>query len=612
MKILISVVLFSLLFLASADQEFYRSLYSVSEGDSCDLQADCGRKLVCRDDVCIRCEVDDDCPSKFKCDLKEEGNECTPKGLFPMETSDIAAFIVVFFCSILTSGSGLGGGAVFVPVLVFIGGFNTMMAPALSNSAIFGSMTLAYVFNSQRRANSNGSVKGDAAQQNLPLISYDTTMMLEPLTLAGSIVGVILNQLFPTWLTVTCMALFLFTTAYRTFKKGRSAWLKENKERKMAKLKQISAVADQEMAQTASTPEEKCIAPSSNASTASTHDSPKDLNLDDKPHKDIIPLVSPEEVPSPQSNENNKSSPKDNEDSSPKGDEDSAKAAPAGPSLSDPLDSEAVSSGATLIPACSQESTSGPRSLTLHPVKPSEPSSASSLPTAAAKPPLYPMRVVSILIMTWLLFFLLLLLRGGKGASSVIGVDTCTAGYWTLVILPFPLFSAIVFVYGRRLYRRDATLTLPLKDIIIWTKRRAVMVPGVSTFAGLVAGLFGVGGGTVIGPLLLELHFPADSSAATSSFCILFSSSSIVLQFFIDGLLTWDYAVVMFCVGALGSLLGTRGLARLVKRSGRRSVIVLLISAMVSVSGVMLTINGVSKIKDSIDAGALGFNDPCE
>jgi uncharacterized membrane protein YfcA len=42
----------------------------------------------------------------------------------------------------------------------------------------------------------------------------------------------------------------------------------------------------------------------------------------------------------------------------------------------------------------------------------------------------------------------------------------------------------------------------------------------MSFFAGLLAGLLGIGGGTIFGPLMLEFKIQPEVAAATSSFMI--------------------------------------------------------------------------------------------
>lgn len=62
---------------------------------------------------------------------------------------------------------------------------------------------------------------------------------------------------------------------------------------------------------------------------------------------------------------------------------------------------------------------------------------------------------------------------------------------------------------------------------------RLLWGPVVGFAAGLVAGVFGVGGGVVIGPLLLALK--GEGAAATASCCVVYTAASTALQFFLQG-----------------------------------------------------------------------------
>lgn len=51
--------------------------------------------------------------------------------------------------------------------------------------------------------------------------------------------------------------------------------------------------------------------------------------------------------------------------------------------------------------------------------------------------------------------------------------------------------------------------------------------------AGTVGGLLGVGGGSVMGPLFLELGIPPQVSSATATFAMMFSSSMSVVEYYL-------------------------------------------------------------------------------
>ena len=51
--------------------------------------------------------------------------------------------------------------------------------------------------------------------------------------------------------------------------------------------------------------------------------------------------------------------------------------------------------------------------------------------------------------------------------------------------------------------------------------------------SGCMAGLLGIGGGLILGPLLLQLNIHPMVSTATSNFLVLFTASSTSIQFII-------------------------------------------------------------------------------
>jgi uncharacterized membrane protein YfcA len=65
---------------------------------------------------------------------------------------------------------------------------------------------------------------------------------------------------------------------------------------------------------------------------------------------------------------------------------------------------------------------------------------------------------------------------------------------------------------------------MPEEGAIEWTPRTTLSYPAACSFAGVIAGMFGVGGGIVKGPLMLHLGVLPEVAAATSATMILFTS----------------------------------------------------------------------------------------
>ncbi|XBH56753.1 hypothetical protein VPH35_078501 [Triticum aestivum] len=112
-------------------------------------------------------------------------------------------------------------------------------------------------------------------------------------------------------------------------------------------------------------------------------------------------------------------------------------------------------------------------------------------------------------------------------------VATCSTWYWVLTVLQIPvsvgvsMYQAASLVQGKRaLSSRANNQTSPKAHQIL-----VYCFFGVT--AGVLAGLLGVGGGVVMGPLFLELGIHPQVSSATASFAMMFSSSMAAVEYYL-------------------------------------------------------------------------------
>ena len=87
---------------------------------------------------------------------------------------------------------------------------------------------------------------------------------------------------------------------------------------------------------------------------------------------------------------------------------------------------------------------------------------------------------------------------------------------------------------------------------------------GIGLLAGVLSGLFGVGGGTVIVPLLvLLLHFDQRLAAGTSLAAIVPTASVGVISYAVSGSVAWIPALILAAGAVVGAQIGTRLLPRI-------------------------------------------------
>jgi uncharacterized membrane protein YfcA len=232
----------------------------------------------------------------------------------------------------------------------------------------------------------------------------------------------------------------------------------------------------------------------------------------------------------------------------------------------------------------------------------------------------FPVSYVWPLAASWLVILVQSMLRGGHGSPSIIGVPCGSDDYWLLTVLPLTLLVAVTVYIGYGLRLRNRLKVLSgfgfAEGDIHWIRHRVILVPTVCITAGVAAGLLGIGGGMVKGPIMLEMGILPAVQSATTSFMILFTSSSTTLQFAINGQFPGtkqiDYALWFAFVGFLGGLTGQKVVALLVKRFKRESIIIFIMSATIGLSALAMGLVGLQSTISDFERGVhLGFHSFC-
>lgn len=183
------------------------------------------------------------------------------------------------------------------------------------------------------------------------------------------------------------------------------------------------------------------------------------------------------------------------------------------------------------------------------------------------------------------------LLKGG-GEFSPLGIRCGSIEYWALTGFLFIYLigcSLVVRRYLLRWGRRKAQCNYEyIEGDVKWTRRSTVVYPCICFFAGLSAGLFGVGGGVVKGPLMLWMGVDPTVASATSACMILFTSFTAATSFIAFGLVQTDYAVVLFLVGIVATAIGQTIVIYLVNKYQRSSPIIISIGAVLLLSAILL------------------------
>lgn len=487
----------------------------------------------------VRCEAATDCILQSLKHSTCRNGVCVNNDLFPLSNKEIFGSMSAFVAIILASGSGLGGGGLLVPLYILIMTMSSHEAVPLSKSTIFGGAIASFLLNVKKR---------HPLVHSRPLIDYETMLLMEPMTLAGTIVGVNLNAVFPEWLITMLIVLLLTQTTIRMYHKGKKIW----KEEADAENDIIAEI----VAYWKLLPYEPNLKQFQIVARAylkwKTYKSPKkeEVRLNILPQK-----------------------------------------------YSSSVD---VHCSSTITEASSEDEASNDENeweyLMSRKLEKKQSIKYYSVEKISHARRSVPKADLAVLFVTWIGLVLFSMTRGGHGTPSVIGLSCGSTSYWLLTFVSLSFFMSVTLYFGMKINRSHTILQssdyLYIKGEMVWTREAIVKFPALCTVAGIAAGLLGIGGGMVKGPILLDMGLLPQVSSATSSSMILFTSSATTIQFIILGTLSLDHALWHGVVGFVAGLIGQLGMSYLIKKYRKSALVIFFIAFIVGVSGLVMGVLG--------------------
>lgn len=121
----------------------------------------------------------------------------------------------------IASAAGVGGGGIFMPLLVACCGMTPGQAVPIAQAMIFGGSVINFMFFVSQCHPL--STKGNLRSK----IDYDGVVLLEPMLCVGVTVGVIIHRAMPDWFLIVLLCLTLIPAIQRTAKKAMTQYRAE-------------------------------------------------------------------------------------------------------------------------------------------------------------------------------------------------------------------------------------------------------------------------------------------------------------------------------------------------------------------------------------------------
>ena len=206
-------------------------------------------------------------------------------------------------------------------------------------------------------------------------------------------------------------------------------------------------------------------------------------------------------------------------------------------------------------------------------------------------------KVVILVVMFAVLITLNLIKGGGPAFPSPVGIECGGVMYWAVTLAIFVwVFAIALYMRSELIQKWKTKKRLRYKYApgdVEWNERNTIIYPLLCIFAGFCAGMFGIGGGVVKGPLMLEMGVHPMVAAATVAVMIFMTAIAATTSFIAFGTLTFDYGGYLFVFGLGATAIGQFGVAYLVKKYKRTSLISLSIGAVVALSTLLMGLQSV-------------------
>jgi uncharacterized membrane protein YfcA len=515
-----------------------------------------------------------DCEGNLNTD--NANKQCFTRKIFNAKDNPSTAYLLrdiigmlVWFCAAgVATACGVGGGGIYVPLGIVLINFAPKPASGLSQCSIFGASLGGLLLNLRNThpftskiektgevSDGNGSPDGERSEANIPtndegepntetskyftrpLIDYDMALFLAPMEMAGAVLGVLIQKIFPNWLYLFTAAVILGFTAKKTFAK----WV-TTRDKELAKQAALESDATSQgqravaPATDGENPKESTI-----TTTAEVGKAPATTPSSDGAEEIEVKADIPDVVPN--EDDQSASDPDDGLVDSQNGEEEVV------------MDAEKIAKRIWYLERDARQ---------------------------------YPVEKLVCFGVLWIGLTLLTFFKGGKGVKSLVGIDCSSAWYGVMIGIQFLWTFGFAIYFAIKLMRE----TTEKKQIgypfhsqdVLWDFEKTRFYAFFTFVAGIVAGLIGIGGGMVLGPLMLVMGIYPRVSTATTATMIVLTSSSVAILYVTSGLVPWQYAVTFFCTCFTGALVGKTKIDQHVKKTGKASILIFLLAMIIALA----------------------------
>lgn len=186
--------------------------------------------------------------------------------------------------------------------------------------------------------------------------------------------------------------------------------------------------------------------------------------------------------------------------------------------------------------------------------------------------PWYKLKEILVIV---ILIFLLVIIRGGKGVSSVAGITYCSDMDFGMLGIQLAAYLVClirnVFLIQRWENEKNEYNIPTHPDFIRLQGKKLIRLTFMCVFAGIVGAIASLGGGTVIIPELFKMGLNPMITAYSAGAFTLFTTFNSAVQTYFTGTIVGTQIAWFACLAFVFSSISARFFAWLFKKTGRQA-----------------------------------------
>lgn len=185
--------------------------------------------------------------------------------------------------------------------------------------------------------------------------------------------------------------------------------------------------------------------------------------------------------------------------------------------------------------------------------------------------------------------------RGGEPKGWAKGI------FWLFYWTPVPVFSTFWIIIAKIVKkrsdrRRNCPGYVPLENDLVWDEKFMAKFPAYALGAGCAAGLLGIGGGMILGPIFMAVDMEPRCATSASAFSILWTAGSGTILWIFSGNLGWQLMLWMMCFGFASGQIGQRLVDGVLKKTGRPSYVIFLLGSIIAMACIAMVTSGIATV----------------